>query len=74
MAKTVRNIVRNIKVQQAAGRRTCHVDKSHVIEPGQRHLAVYELTGRQNVCGECAGPVMTRALEHIADIRRQLGT
>lgn len=67
-----RNIAKNVKVETAVGPRRCHAKKTHIIKPGQKHVAVYEGGHRQNLCMRCAEAILNTALDHITGIRRVL--
>jgi len=73
MAKT-RNILKNLTIEQAKGKRTCHTNSKHTIEAGEYHLA-QEVAPmkRENICVECAGKVFDLAEQYLAELRKQLG-
>jgi hypothetical protein len=67
-----RNILKHIKVEIARERRKCHASKAHSIQTGEKHLAVYEATGRQNICLQCARPVLNIAAAHLQETTDEL--
>lgn len=72
MPKT-RNVLNHLYVETAVGKRKCHTNSKHTIEPGEVHLAQDTATGRQNICLICAGKVLDVAEQELADIRAELG-
>lgn len=71
MPKT-RNVLRHLSVEIAVGKRTCHANKKHVIEPGETHLAVEEFQGRENICLRCAPAVLKVAQDHFEMVANRL--
>jgi hypothetical protein len=69
----VRNIIRNVKVEEALHSRKCHRNNRHIIHAGEKHLALYMGVSRENFCMLCAGQLLERAGEHLAQIRDELG-
>ena len=67
-----RNILKHIKVETARDSRKCHTSKAHTIQPGERHLAVYEAGVRQNICLRCARSVLQVAAAHLRQITNEL--
>jgi hypothetical protein len=73
MAKT-RNILKNLSIEQAVGKRRCYTNSKHTIESGEYHLAQEIVPGqRENICVECAGKVFDAAEKYLAALRSQLG-
>jgi hypothetical protein len=68
-----RNVLNHLYVETAVGRRKCHTNSKHSIEPGDTHLAQETATGRHNICLACAGKVLDVAEQELADLRSELG-
>ena len=67
-----RNFLNHVMIETALDNRKCHTNKSHTIPPGERHLAVYEARGRQNICLQCAPAVLRVAAAHLQEITQDL--
>ncbi|GHW44917.1 hypothetical protein [Vibrio cholerae] len=69
---TVRNIVKDFRVEEAKSERKCHANSLHRIQSGEKHFAYdVPLKGRQNICASCAKEVLEVALEHINKIKTE---
>ena len=70
----VRNVIKHLSIEKAAGKRKCHTNSAHTIAIGERHLAQVVQSGqRENICKECAGKVFDEAEAHLAALRKDLG-
>lgn len=67
-----RNIVRGVKIEVADRVRKCHASKSHIINPGETHIAVYEGAARANICLTCGQDVLGVAIAHLQKRNQQL--
>jgi len=68
-----RNILKHVKIETAHDRRRCHANKAHVIQPGEQHLAVYyKVPIRENICLECALPILNVAKLQLEKITKEL--
>jgi len=57
MPKT-RNVLKYLSIEQAKGKRMCHVNSKHTIEAGEFHLAQETAPMvRENICVVCAGKI-----------------
>jgi len=60
-------------VETAIAKRKCHANKKHSIAPGEKHFAYdYGPLGRQNICKECASPILDIVEEQIRKVRKEL--
>lgn len=68
-----RNIVRDFRFEQAAGKRTCDVSDKHVINAGDLHFAYEKVPGqRKNICLDCAPKILQVAHDHLSGLIKQL--
>ena len=68
-----RNIIGDFRFEVAAGKRTCDVSSTHIIEAGEKHFAYERVPGqRKNICMHCAPKILAAANEHLASLIREL--
>lgn len=71
MPKT-RNVLSHLYVDTSVATRKCHTNSTHVIGPGEKHLAQETASGRHNICFLCAGKVLDVAEQELAVLRSEL--